>query len=275
MADYRLIAFDLDGTILTNDKHLTSRTVTALQRAADAGAVLVPVTGRPFSGIPEEVLAVRGIRCAITSNGAVTTDPETGKVLRNVCVDRETAAQIVRLPMERGLIHSVFIGGLGYSEPPFSAIERRFFKSTEHEVYIRKSRRTADDLLDWIRTAPVEPENIWMIVRSAEEQEELDAFIRKSWPVKTILTGKSDIEIGNPEADKGLAVTALAEQLGIAQEQVLAFGDNSNDLSMLRAAGTGVAMANGTAEAKAAADLVTESNEADGVARAIERLLNL
>ncbi len=275
MADYRLIAFDLDGTILKNDKSLTARTADTLQRAAAAGAVLVPVTGRPLSGIPEEVLAVGGIRCAITSNGAVTTDLVTGEALRSVCVDRKTAAEIARLPMERGLIHSVFIGGLGYSEPPFSAIERRFFKSTEHEAYIRRSRRTADDLFGWIETAPVEPENIWMIVRSAEEQQELDAIIRASWPVKTILTGKSDIEVGNPAADKGLAVTALAKMLGIPRREVLAFGDNSNDIGMLKAAGTGVAMANGTAEAKAAADLIAASNEADGVAAMLERLLGI
>ncbi len=177
--------------------------------------------------------------------------------------------------MERDLIHSVFIGGLGYSEPAWSEIERGFFRGTAHEAYIRRSRRVTPDLERLLDTSPVGVENIWIRMDLPGTQAETDEWIRRGRRVKTILTGAMDIEVGDPGADKGEAMLRLARILGIRPEEILALGDNSNDLEMLRLAGIGVAMGNGTQSAAEAADCVTGSNQEDGAAAAIESFCGL
>jgi len=273
MAAIRLIAFDLDGTALTHDKRLTDRTVRALRRAIEAGAVVVPATGRPLSGVPEELLAIGGIRYVVSSNGAITTDVKTGERLRAACLDRAAAEAIVRLPMERGLIHSAFVDGLGYSEPAFFEMERNLFRGTPSEAYIRRSRRVVQRIGERLDEAAGRVENIWILAADADERRELDGMIRSGWNVKTVLTGEREIEVSHPDADKGVALKALACALGIGREEIFAVGDNENDIGMLRAAGFSVAMGNGTARAKAAAMSVTDTNEKDGAAKAIERAL--
>ena len=90
--------------------------------------------------------------------------------------------------------------------------------------------------------------------------------------VNTVLTAPTDVEVGSPLADKGQALTALANKLGISRRQILAIGDNDNDLGMLRAAGTAVAMGNATESVKAMADFTAPSNNEDGVASVLEAL---
>ena len=91
--------------------------------------------------------------------------------------------------------------------------------------------------------------------------------------MQTSLTAALDVEVGDPEADKGLALLALADSLGLSRGQILALGDNGNDLGMLRLSGLAAAMANATPAVLAAAHYVTDSNEDDGAAKLIEALL--
>jgi len=275
MSEIALIALDLDGTLLTRDKRMTERTKDVLCRAIAAGIAVVPVTGRPLSGLPREVAAVAGLRYAITSNGAVTTDVAAGRTLRSACLDRETAAQLVRLPIGRGLIHCAFFDGYGWCEPAFFEKQWAFFRGTAQESYVRESRRVVPDLSARIARAQEGIENIWMLAHDRQERDAIERTVQEKWAVKTIPTGAIDLEIVDLQADKGLALAALAQTLGIARERILAIGDNENDLGMLRAAGVSAAMANGTDRAKQAADFVTDDNESDGAAKAIERVCRL
>ncbi len=268
-----LLALDLDGTLLTDDKRLTPRSTAAIRAAVEAGLVPVAVTGRPLSGIPEEVAALPGLRYVISSNGAVTSDLLSGERLRAALLDPAAALEIVQLPIGRGLIHSVFIDGVGYCEPSFFAQQWAFFRDKPIAAYVKKSRRSVEDLSARILSCDG-VENVWFIARSTAERNELDALIRAGFRVQTSLTAALDVEVGDPAADKGLAVLALARFLGMGREQILAFGDNGNDLGLLRAAGLAVAMGNAAEDVRRAADYVTDSNEDDGAAKVIEALLS-
>lgn len=269
----RMLALDLDGTLLTDDKRLTERTAEALMDAADAGVIPVIVTGRPLAGLPESVRKLPCIRYVITSNGASTKDLRTGETLRSACLDTETAAAIVRIPMARGLVHSAFIDGMGYCEPEFMELQYRFFRGTPLEEYVRNSRQATEDIEALIRSHPEGVENVWCIAADQTERDEIAGIINGHWKVQTVLTALRDVEVGSMEADKGAAVTALAERFGIHRERILAIGDNDNDLSMFRAAGTTVAMGNAPAFVKEQASVITESNEQDGAAEMIEKFL--
>ena len=91
----KMIGFDLDGTLLTEQKKLGEYTVRILERAAEEGIDILPVTGRPLSGLPEEVRKIRGLRYAITANGARILDLASGTILKEQLVDTKTAGQIL------------------------------------------------------------------------------------------------------------------------------------------------------------------------------------
>ena len=272
-AKVKLLALDLDGTILTDEKHVTERMGKALRAAVGEGMITVYVTGRPLTGIPDELMVIPHIRYAITSNGAVTTDLETQERLRGAYLNDEDAKEIARIPMERNLIHSVFVDGIGYCEQDYFKDQWALYMGTKHEMYIRKSRRGTDSIDELIDQSDVGVENIWFMSHSKEERDELDALIHSRWQVQTVLTAVTDVEIGSVQADKGLALEDLASRLGIVKEEILAIGDNENDLGMLRSSGITVAMGNATDSVKTMAMVLTDTNEEDGAAKVIEEIL--
>ena len=269
-----MLALDLDGTLLTNDKRLTARTREALLAAAGAGIIPVIVTGRPLSGLPEEISALSCTRYVITSNGAVTKDLASGRTLRSACLDSSVAAEITRIPMERGLIHCAFIDGTGYCEPEYMRIQYAFYRGTPLEEYVRKSRRATEDIDALIRSHPEGVENVWCIAADRTERDEIARIINERWQVQTVLTALRDVEVGSMDADKGAAVTELAAQFGIHREEILAIGDNDNDLAMFRAAGMTAAMGNAPEYVKKRTSLITDTNEQDGAAKVIEHVLS-
>ena len=271
----RLLALDLDGTILTDEKRVTPRMEAALRAAIDEGLDIVYVTGRPLTGIHDELLAIPRIHFAITSNGAVTTDLRTSERIRGAYLENDAAKEIAKIPMERNLIHSVFVDGIGYCEQAYFKDQWNLYMGTKHENYIRKSRRGTDSINDLIDTSLVGVENIWFMCHDQKERDELNALILDRWQVQTVLTATTDVEIGSPWADKGLALDDLAGKFGIDKEEILAIGDNENDLGMLRSAGIAVAMGNATNSVKEMAQVLTDTNEEDGAAKIIEEILRV
>ena len=140
------------------------------------------------------------------------------------------------------------------------------------ETYIRKSRRITNHMDYMIQNAVYGVENIWLIAHDMSARDFLCHEIKEKWNVHTVLTAAQDLEIGHPAADKGIAVLELAEHLQVRNEQIMAIGDNGNDISLLKCAGTSVAMGNASDEIKAIADFITIANDEDGAAIVIEML---
>ena len=275
MYDMKLLALDIDGTILTSEKRLTDRTRAAIESASDAGIAVALVTGRPFYGIPDELMALKGLGYVISSNGAVMTDLLHNACLRTANLDPELAREIIGLLRVLDLVYAVFVDGVGYCElEPFNR-HIGMIDNPGLETYIRRSRRITYDMEGVIRAAEKGVENIWFIAHDQAERDELNREINSRWCVRTVLTGKADVEIGSPEADKGLALSKLAEHLSVDKSGILAIGDNNNDMGMLKAAGVAVAMGNADDEVKRVADIITDNNNADGAAKVIEQILFL
>ena len=270
---FKLLALDLDGTLLTNEKRLTERTRRALLAAHGAGMQIALVTGRPFAGLPSELLQIPQIGYAITSNGAVSTALSDSRKLRTELMPVETILQILDYPMRSGLIYNVFLDGMGYCDQTTFQRLLAFFGGTVLEDYVLASRRGFDDLEDLLEQHPEGAENIWIMANDPGERNDLAARARDTWHLHTVFTAATDLEITDPAADKGIALTELASNLGIAREEILAFGDNENDLGMFLHAGASVAMGNASEYVRSQADLVTDTNERDGVARVLEQLL--
>ena len=273
MSDIRLLALDIDGTILTKEKKLTDRTKTAIESATDAGITVALVTGRPFHGIPDELISLKGLRYVISSNGAVMTDLVQCVCLRIANLDPEPALEITDMLRKLDLVYAVFVDGIGYCElEPF----KRHIEMIDNpglEAYIRKSRRITYDMNRVIGSSKNGVENIWFIAHEQAERDELNREINEKWNVRTVLTGMVDVEIGSPEADKGLSLSKLAEYLSVDKSGIMAIGDNDNDIGMLKAAGIAVAMGNADDEVKRIADIISDDNNSDGAAKVIEQII--
>ncbi len=263
-----MVALDLDGTLLTTEKQLTERTQKALDRTVQAGIEVVVVTGRSAAGIPEEVLAWKEIRYVISSNGAVVYDRHADRILKKTFLKRQDICRLTKQLQKQRIIYTVFSDGMGYTDPATYADLMAHFQGTPILPYMKKSRRVAQDpgkLLDSV-------ENLWFRASSYEQREEMLALIKQEAPVTVIRTGKTDAEILSDEADKGKALAVVSEDCGILPSEITAFGDNANDIEMLRYVGFPVIMGNSAPEVYQINGYLTSSNDEDGVANVLEYL---
>jgi Cof subfamily protein (haloacid dehalogenase superfamily) len=263
-----LIACDVDGTLLDESETISPRTRDAVRAAVAAGANFVVATGRPPRWIRPVVEELGFAPMAVCANGAVVYDPASDRVVsaRTLAVDTlgelaEIAARAIPgagLAVERigERAHDTatpqFISSPGY--------EHAWLNPDNTEVSI-------DDLL----SAPA----IKLLIRkagarSADMAAELTKHVGIEGDV-TYSTNNGLVEIVPLGISKAIGVEEVAKPLGIANHEVVAFGDMPNDVPMLLWAGHGVAMGNAHPDVLAAADEVTASNNDDGVGRVLER----
>ena len=272
----RLIGLDLDGTLFNSRKELTAHTCAVLAKAVRRGIHVVPATGRPRVGLPQQLLTIPGIQYAVVTNGAAVCDLRGGKRLFTDCMDSDDAAEILRRTRPLELVQGAFSGDWGYMEDIDRRRIRRLDLVREMQDYLIASRKVVDDLAVFAREQKEGIEKIVINFIKDETgapmwREETENVVR-DYPNVTFMSGGiGNIEIIRRGVGKGTALLRLGERLGVAAEEIMAVGDSENDLDMIRKAGLGVAMANSERAVLDCADYVTASNDEDGAAAAIER----
>ena len=268
----QMILLDLDGTLLTSDKRLSPGNRAALERAAARGIHIVPSTGRFYSGIPQVVRELPFVRYVVAINGAQIYDAAEDKVLRRADISPEDADRLFQRMDQLPVLYDCYIDGWG-------CMDRRQYEQVESYIadptvrrMILELRRPVDGLRDYVRRTGSSVQKTQMYFRStAARDAEMERFIRDFPDLSVTSSVSFNIEINAGNASKGEGLRFLCRHLGIDPENAMACGDGSNDISMLQAAGVGVAMANADQRLLAAADYVTDTNGNDGVARAVER----
>ena len=273
----KLIAFDLDGTLLDDEKRIPPENLRALEAAAARGWVPVPATGRIVRGIPEPVKALPGLRYFIVSNGAGVYDAAEDRLLYRGDVPLELALRCYEYMDTLPVIYDCYQNESGWMTRSMYEACAPYFPTEPHMLEIVKRLRVpVDDLKETLRQRgePLQKLQMFFKPEDLDERERQLRRIPELFPELVATTSVSNnIEINSVNAGKDKALLALAEHLGIRREDTVAFGDGTNDLAMLRAAGLGVAMANADPKVKAAADEITGSNNDAGVARVVWRLL--
>ena len=270
--DIKVIAMDLDGTALNHKKQLTERTRTAIQNAAKSGIQIVVATGRTFSSLAPEVLAMPEITCAITSNGAVVNRIPDGAVLLHNYPNPETVSEIAGMIQEEKIDTEVCTGGQAYIGQSY--YDRVLEGKTNRDVqYVKTTRHPVPDIYQFLLEHRVAIENINLNFKTLEEKQQWQQRFQKLPGVTPTSSFLFNVELGGATTSKAHALQALLDEWQMTSRQVMAFGDSENDLGMIQLAGIGVAMANGIEEVRQAADLLAESNEEDGVAKIIEQLM--
>ena len=298
-APIKLIGLDLDGTVFDNQKRISLRTKKAIEDAIKQGVVVVPATGRPVAGVPEEFARIEGVQYALTANGAAIYNVQTKKCVYQNAISPELACEVIASLQRYDVMVDAFVDGLGYVEADVLARMNEFAMSEVIKKYILDTRKTVENLSEYIKANACKVEKItvnFKRLKETDEQVQCNAADKKEKKVETdlkwllhkeeILSELSEypqligvsgvptnLEITMATADKGNGMVKLGEYLGISPEEIMTCGDSENDMAMILAAGFGVAMANGTDEVKEAANYITDSNEEDGVAKVIEKFV--
>ena len=268
----KLAGIDLDGTLFTNDKIIDKRTKAAIKNADKKGVLIVPVTGRPFSGLSNEITDMKEIKYAVTNNGAEIIDLKTNKPIYSRQIDNKTSLEIIKKAEDLGTVFEVFTGGFGYLTAPTMENYMNIHGTTPVGTYIKHSRKIVDNVFDFVKNNVCNTDEIFITIQNKETQKSLEAMLDKFENIHYWSIFGRFIEITHKEADKGKAFTYLTNSLGIALTDTIAFGDGENDISLLKSAGISVSMENAEPGVKEIAALTTDSNDAFGVAKILEKI---
>lgn len=269
---YKLVASDLDETLLNDDHHVPQRVVDAIRKARGLGVHFVPSTGRPAdsAGVTLEELGLDGSPddYVLSFNGGCLTRNSSPEPLTSCSLPFERARQIYEAGVRYGVCMHTYVPGTAYLYD-YVPEERAYIQGRMNIV--ESNEPTLDFLAD---------QTIVKIIFMSLDMSYLQHIEHKMAEagltdgLDVYYSGNRYLEFNAPGVNKGAGLLGLAARLGIVPEETIAIGDNSNDISMIRAAGLGCAVANATDEAKAAADYVCQAdNNAGAVAEVIEKFV--
>lgn len=269
----KMIGLDLDGTLLNEKKELLPYTKEVLRRALDKGVVVLTATGRPWMGIPEELRTFPGMRYALTSNGARILDIREGTVLIEQLLSRESAKKALEICGKYDTLQEVYYDGQGYASADKMAHVEKYHHNPNMWEYLRTTRIPVQDIFRLVDEEERELDKVQALFADMNER-------RLAWDELSRVDGLElvgslgyNIEVNAAGVNKGTGLVELGKLLGIKREEIMACGDGDNDTVMLREVGFGVAMANAEDQVKAAADYITDSNDNEGAAKAIEKFV--
>ena len=263
----KLLATDMDDTLLAHDLSITPGNKEALEAAEDLGVHIVLASGRSLFSMNPYVKSL-GIDSregyVISWNGSLVTDARTQKPLFEHFLETSVIEEVVDWCAERNLSLQ--------TQKDSRILVINISKYSQLDVVLSKLELVESDRAGFLSMPlpkliiPGDPEDLTPIENSLKAHFGDRARLFRSKPYF--------LEIMPPESDKGLALAHLAQILGLKREEVMAIGDAGNDKHMIEWAGTGVAMANGTEEVRQAADWVTsKTNDEDGFAEAVHRFV--
>lgn len=269
----------MDGTCLDGRSRMTDRTLWTLRKAAEKGIIIVPATGRNLeclphrlaagtlrmTGTPDDYANKGMFRYVVSSNGARVTDISERKTMFRASVEREDALSLLDKCRGSGL-------GIASHVRHRYLLQGRFLTAAGLLIYGKDAKGVycVRDMETFVRKNNCEVEEFQFYFLFPGAKEKVSTILKAYPSLHAAYTGIY-AEVYSQDASKGNALAALAGHLGIRQEEIACIGDGENDLSMFMASGLKIAMGNAVDKLKAQADHVTDSNNHDGAARAIEQ----
>lgn len=268
MSKYKLIALDMDGTLLNSDKKISERNCQAIIAAKKQGVNVVLASGRPLAGLRhyfEQLGMTTEDDYVISFNGVMVQRIHDGMVLNSQMMTGKDAKIIARFADQHGLNIHAF-------SPIRGLISPKGAYYSQHEAEINKIEL---NLFDFYQLSDDEP-IIKVLVAEVEStisaiRDNLPHELRQQFTI--VQSSPHFLEFLNPQANKGYGVACLAKHLGIQADEIICMGDAGNDLHMIQFAGLGIAMENASEDIKAIAQHITAHHNEDGVAQAIEHFI--
>jgi Cof subfamily protein (haloacid dehalogenase superfamily) len=282
----KLIASDMDGTLL-NEKHkIDKETVIAIKKAEEAGIVFAISTGREYATV-EPVLKENNIRCqCVLMNGAEYRDEE-GNILQEINIEQNTATRIIHMLQEEKVTARIFTNkGIYTTDTKEEALQEMVYRTlsfnpdfTQEEAievakvqpYFTQLKYISD--LDEFLNSDMEIRKFVAFHNNTELINKMKKIIGEINGIAVSSSFKDNIEVTHITAQKGIILAKVAEKMGFKRDEVLVLGDSFNDYSMFTEFTESVAMGNAIPEIKEIAKYITDTNNNLGVAKAIYKVL--
>lgn len=289
---YKMIAIDLDGTLLNSFGEITPKTKDVLRKAIEKGIKVVLASGRPVSAIENIANEIGSKEYLISGNGALVYDMRENKVVYDKFLTKEQVLEIVDICEENSIYCNV------YTETEVIAKSLNYNVLFYHKENAKKpaGKRTSinivsnlkkyiedlDESEKFLKMTVCDPNRLIFngIIRKLRNINSIDVLDVSHMSRKTIKDGTEDVqieyfytEITNKNVNKWSAIEYLLEKENIKPEEVMAIGDNVNDKEMIENAGLGVVMGNSSPQMKELADIVVSDNNSDGIVEAVEKFI--
>ncbi|MBZ9686644.1 Cof-type HAD-IIB family hydrolase [Clostridium estertheticum] len=263
--EYKLVAVDMDGTLLTPQLEISEETVETINRVIEKSVIFTLSTGRMYlAAIPFANMLNLDVPI-ITCNGALTKCSRTGKVYDIKKIDKKLSSKVIKYCEEAGISVSIYM---------------------EDDIYIQKNSENLDIHMQIDLAKPqivvdfdsLLDGSIIKIMFNSSDKYKLEQHTRKLYELykeqlNFYFSLPHFVEIVHKEANKRNALENLARKFNIKREEIIAMGDNFNDKDMIEYAGLGVAMGNAPDYLKEVAEFVTHSNDEDGVRHVLEKFI--
>ena len=258
----KLVALDMDGTLLTDDKKITPKTKECLSVLTDKGISVVIITGRSYEALKPYKEELGLDTPVICYNGSQIVDGKTGRVIKNYLLPDKSSRYIIDFARKHNIHVQAYKEGVLY-------FEKRRPESDMYESHVNLNGLIVDfdsmDPLGFTKMMYVgDHENL------RKAMAEIEAAIGSSTSI--MFSNTEFLEFMLKGVSKGKALHMLLSDMHITPDKVIAFGDGDNDVSLIQAAGTGVAMGNASPAVKEAADITAPSNNEDGIAAVLTPL---
>lgn len=268
---YKMIAIDMDGTLLNDKKEVSQNNKLAIKRASELGVKIVVCTGRIFTSARFYASLIETPAPIVASNGAYIREKDENKIIYKKTIDKDLLYKLVDLIENYSIYPHLY---------------------TSEKIYTKKIINFSSNYDKWNRMVPenervkivivkdfkevIENEEILKVALADDDIEKLNTLRQKisnEFNLSIVSSYYNNLEIMTEGVSKGNAVKILAESFNINRDEVICIGDNENDISMIEYAGLGVAMGNATEKLKSISDYVTDTNEKDGVAKVINKFI--
>lgn len=269
MKPIKLIALDLDGTALDSNRDLSPKTAAAIHAGITSGIQVVFCTGRTLPEMRPLLKLVPDMHYLVCGNGSSVLDLTSGETIYKNKLSYPMQEKILDVLAGRDVMLEFFFGPEVFVDTACLAnLERYVFDSFQRVV--RESRTPTPDVRALIRAKHAPADKLHVFFRTLEERKTVWDLL-KPLPLQLSSSLQNNLEINSATADKGEGLRQLCRHLHLTAEETMAVGDNCNDFTMMEFAGLAVAMENAIPEVRNMADRITKTNDADGVAYAIEQ----
>lgn len=277
--NYKMIAIDLDGTLLTDTKSVSDLNKLTMKKAISAGYEVVIATGRRYSSAKKFVEDIDDNLVILANNGNIIRNIKDDKVILKKYLDKKDFHILIEEGKKIGLYPIIHVD---YFDEGYDIIIEFDASDTKYSNYISSNVDGYKKVEDFLR---VEDPRVLTVVYVGDK-DKLESFrqdVIHRYPGKyssnimeNLTVAGALLEIMNPLGSKWLSLLEYSKEKGISREEIIAIGDDNNDIEMIEKAGLGIAMKNGSEKVKKVADIITEvDNNENGVANVLGKVLNI
>lgn len=272
MSKYKVIAFDMDGTLLNSEKEISENTLQAIQKAIHAGKEVILATGRGPTELTDYLDKLPGVRYLNGISGAFLYDLKESKLISSTMLSDKTVVELIRIAKRNDIMFHMLTEE-SYVQTSHCRDMSRYHMGIYQDMFDRITIKQ-DDLEKFYQDHPFPVAKFNMYHRSIKDRKNTKSVLEKSGlPVVWVEAETTSLEVSAYGANKGTGLLKLCDHLHIKPEEVIAVGDSDNDLDILKVAGLAVAMGNSKKVVKDIADVIVTDCDHDGCAEAIEKYL--